>query len=42
MAMHHSALAANELGGRMSIKSGGLGEGANFALILPGNKKSNI
>ena len=40
--LHHSALVANELGGRISIKSGGLGKGANFALILPGNEKSNI
>ena len=33
--LHHSALVANEMGGRLSVESDGLGKGARFVLQLP-------
>jgi signal transduction histidine kinase len=33
--LHSSALAANEMGGRLSVRSDGLGKGATFTLELP-------
>ncbi len=33
--LHHSALVANELGGRIIAHSDGLGKGASFKLIIP-------
>jgi len=33
--LHHSAIVASELGGKISVKSGGLGKGASFMLWLP-------
>ncbi len=33
--LHHSALVANELGGKIYVNSDGLGKGASFILILP-------
>jgi signal transduction histidine kinase len=35
--LHSGALAARELGGSLSVRSGGLGEGATFTLELPVN-----
>jgi len=33
--LHHSAIVANELGGKITVKSEGLGKGASFRLIMP-------
>ena len=33
--LHHSALVANELGGKIRVESEGLGKGASFSLVLP-------
>ncbi len=33
--LHHSAIVANELGGKISVRSDGLGKGASFLLWLP-------
>ena len=33
--LHHSALVANELGGRLSVRSEGLSEGASFIIVIP-------
>ena len=33
--LHSSALAAKEMGGSLTVRSGGLGEGADFTLELP-------
>jgi len=38
--LHHSALVANELGGRISVNSEGLGKGASFKLIIPVEEQS--
>ena len=40
--LHHSALVVNELGGRVSVSSDGLGEGASFTVIIPIDEQSNI
>ncbi len=39
--LHHSAITANELGGKISVHSDGPGEGASFVLVLPFDKKSD-
>ena len=39
--LHHSALVANELGGKISVSSDGLGEGASFVLLLPLDKQAD-
>ena len=36
-----SALSAKELGGSLSVRSGGLGQGAAFTLELPCPKREN-
>jgi len=33
--LHHSALVANELGGKISVSSDGLGKGASFIMVIP-------
>jgi len=33
--LHHSAIVANELGGKITVKSDGLGKGASFKLLIP-------
>lgn len=33
--LHHSAIVANELGGKISVNSDGLGKGASFKLSIP-------
>ena len=38
--LHSGALAAKEMGGSLSVRSGGLGEGATFVLELPANCRS--
>jgi len=40
--LHHSALVANELGGRISVHSDGLGEGASFSIIIPVDEQAGI
>jgi two-component system, NtrC family, sensor kinase len=40
--LHHSALVANELGGKISVSSDGLGEGASFTMIFPIDEQPDI
>lgn len=40
--LHHSAIVANELGGKILAQSNGLGKGASFILWLPYDDKNNI
>ena len=40
--LHSGALAAKEMGGTLSVHSGGLGEGATFTLVLPLKKAKVI
>ena len=39
--LHHSAIVANELGGKISVSSDGLGKGASFVLLLPFDKQAD-
>jgi len=39
--LHHSALVANELGGRLSVRSEGLSEGASFIMVVPIDKQED-
>lgn len=40
--LHHSALVANDLGGRISVHSDGLGKGASFSIIIPVDEQAGI
>ena len=39
--LHHSALVANELGGRISVRSEGLSEGASFTMVVPVDEQAD-
>ena len=39
--LHSSALAANDLGGKMIANSDGTGKGATFTLVLPENTNND-
>lgn len=40
--LHHSALVANELGGRISVHSDGLGKGASFKIVVPIDEQVSV
>lgn len=40
--LHHSAIVANELGGKISINSDGLGKGASFKLSIPIDEQEDV
>lgn len=40
--LHHSALVANELGGKITVSSEGLGKGASFIFSIPIDRQANL